>query len=113
MLARMSGSDSLDFKGIHAITARITKVTQARALADVGKFDKALAILRRVRGKYTEERMQRRVDWLIEDIERRKRPRPVCDAPAAPACDAPAARKGPACDAPAARKGASDDSRAS
>ena len=58
------------------VTARITKVTMARALADAGKYDKALAILRRVRGKYTEERMQRRVDWLIEDIERRKRPTP-------------------------------------
>jgi hypothetical protein len=61
-----------DHGEIHAITNRISKVTNARALADVGKFDAALAILHKVRGKYEEERMRKRVDWLIEDIERRK-----------------------------------------
>ncbi|RMG15021.1 MAG: hypothetical protein D6731_09165 [Planctomycetota bacterium] len=56
---------------IRTITERIARVTQAQALADAGKYEEAVALLRRVRDTYSDESMRAKVDWLIEDLARR------------------------------------------
>lgn len=57
---------------VQAITGRIQAVTQARVLADVGKYEEALKILRRIRSSYEDKKQQERLDWMIQDIERRQ-----------------------------------------
>ncbi|MEZ6184893.1 MAG: hypothetical protein R3F62_07775 [Planctomycetota bacterium] len=54
---------------VRAITKRIQAVEMARGLAAGGKTEKALELLQKVRASYEDERMQKRVDWLIRRIE--------------------------------------------
>jgi len=51
------------------ITDRIKKVEVARAMAENGRFDEALSLLRRVRLAYREEHLRRKVDWVIAEVE--------------------------------------------
>jgi len=54
---------------VRAITRRIQTVEMARGLAAGGKTEQALKLLHKVRESYQDERMQKRVDWLIRRIE--------------------------------------------
>ncbi|MCA8923303.1 MAG: hypothetical protein KDD82_15915 [Planctomycetes bacterium] len=54
---------------VRAITERIQTIEMARGLAAGGRTEQALELLQKVRGSYDDERMQRRVDWLIRRIE--------------------------------------------
>jgi hypothetical protein len=63
-----TGSDT----GIRKLSVRIKLVDGAKKLAQKGQFDEALKILRRVREAYSDEKMQKKVDWLIDEIEAQK-----------------------------------------
>ena len=58
--------------GIRKLSIRIKLVEGAKKLANKGQYDEALKILRRVREAYSDEKMQRKVDWLIEEIEAKR-----------------------------------------
>ena len=58
--------------GIRKLSIRIKLVEGAKKLANKGQYDEALKILRRVREAYSDEKMQKKVDSLIEEIEAKR-----------------------------------------
>ena len=65
-------SDSGIGTGIRKLSIRIKLVEGAKTLAQKGQFDESLKILRRVREAYSEEKLKKKVDWLIADVERKQ-----------------------------------------
>ncbi len=66
-----------DAQEIQVISERIAKTEMARALIEVGKYDKALEMLTKMKDSYQEESKKQLVQHMIDETLKKKNGRSI------------------------------------